>query len=464
MLSFNFNESHVILIGMKSYKDRSLIQLPAVENNIKELKNVLSDKTIIGLPENNIHTIFNEKDITKIGKEISKIASQTKDTLLIYYAGHGKLNDDGDLCLTVKGTDCSVLDITSLPFKSLKSIVQKSPAQKKIVIIDCCFSGRAINFMSNTMSAVETTHLAGTYLITSVSSNKLSKAFDKDNMYTGFTSVLIKTLKQGLNVYRKCLTLKEIYNNIKNDDTIFNEPQNASSQTIDEFVFAFNKQFIKNDFEQVNDELISNKNTKICSLQLDYLREIEQKNGQNRQRFVSLSNENLEYLGLKEGDWVELEFISNNKITKEYATTFSKPLFSECSVLMPLVVRHLLSLDSTLKNEDYKLIIRKAKLDDVSYIIISSDQYITNTSIPPDIDNMPEDFPIICIRNFEFDRLRIHSFDKVKINIFNTLGQNFELIMRAIKYHDNPGRAIIGISKSFLKFEKPYKIKIEKII
>jgi hypothetical protein len=470
-LSFNFNDTQVILIGTKSYEDINLPELPAVENNLIELKNVFSDNTIIGIPESNIHIIFDEVYASNIGKKLSEISKNTQDTLLVYYAGHGKLNDEGELCLTVKGTDCNALDISSLPFKVLKNMIQKSPAQKKILIIDSCFSGRAIDFMSDTLSLFQTTLLEGTYLITSVTGNRLAKAYDTENQFTGFTSVLIKTLKNGIKIPKKFLTLKDIYKSIKSDNTIFNEPQKASSNSIDDFVFAANSSYFPNDFEKLNNELITNANTIIFRVPMEYLREMERKNGMNQQRFISLSGESMEYLGISEGEWVEMELVTNERVVKEFATVFLLPTHSNCSMFMPLVVRNLLQIeivnnelnDSILNPSIYKLKIRKSIINHLDYLDIDSNQYITSVTIPPQLKDVPTDFPKLNIRNREFELLKIEQFQIVNVSIYNDLGDNYELKMRAIKYHDNPGRAVVGIDKSHLKLDKPFKIRIKPI-
>jgi Caspase domain/TIR domain len=68
------------------------------------------------------------------------------DTLLFYFSGHGAVVDN-DVHLVVGTTDPDNLRMTAVPGKALADWVKSSPARRKLVILDCCFSGEASDGM-----------------------------------------------------------------------------------------------------------------------------------------------------------------------------------------------------------------------------------------------------------------------------------------------------------------------------
>ena len=81
-----------------------------------------------------------------LGEAVSDAARQAEDILVIYYVGHGLVSPAGDLFLAAGQTNSRPhrLAHTAFPYRTLRQYAIESRARLKIVILDCCFSGRAI--------------------------------------------------------------------------------------------------------------------------------------------------------------------------------------------------------------------------------------------------------------------------------------------------------------------------------
>lgn len=466
-LSYDFSNSTAIVIGNSNYNDNSLANLPTVENNVDGLISVLSDINIIGFQESKIFKFLNYNSASELGKELASIILKTTDTILLYFAGHGKINDDGELCLTVSGTDVNALELTSIPFKAIKNLLSKSPAKSKILIIDSCFSGRAIEFMGQAeMDIFQAEGVQGTYLMTSVPRNKFAKALDSNKQYTAFTSVLLNTLENGISIPKEYLSLDDIYHYIKSDTTIFNEPQYVQNANIDKFKFALNK-FKYNDFDFTKNKLVANQNTIIARIPLEILRKYEKVNKEHQQRFILISERNSKTLGIHNDEWIRLEFKTNTNFYSEFAKAFIPDFEMNCSVYMPLVIRNLLHIgqDDMIDNNKIKgnLFIEKASFNRIKKLSISSNDYISKLSPS---DSFPKELSIgdiILIRNLEFELISLNDFDKVKLKVYNGGKLIKEKLFYSARFRDNPGRAIIGLQNHDIFDSKgEYYIEITK--
>lgn len=62
------------------------------------------------------------------------------DFLLFYFGGHGRKGDDGSLFLALRDTTLRGLVYTSLSSMLLNQLIKECPAQKKVIILDACYS------------------------------------------------------------------------------------------------------------------------------------------------------------------------------------------------------------------------------------------------------------------------------------------------------------------------------------
>jgi hypothetical protein len=200
--------SRAILIGASDYEHSDQFpNLPAVRNNLVGLERVLADP-VTGIFSQSNCAVADSPDSPKtFMQRLGRAAGEAEDTLLVYYAGHGTLGWGGDLHLAVRESDNRQTVGTAVPFEWVKATIQNSPARIRIVILDCCFSGRAIGAMSSDDAALEQVDVSGTTILTSTTANQVSHAVPGEH-YTAFTGELIRVLTSGA---VDTLTLGEIY-------------------------------------------------------------------------------------------------------------------------------------------------------------------------------------------------------------------------------------------------------------
>jgi chaperonin GroEL len=60
------------------------------------------------------------------------------DLVVVYYAGHGKLAFDNQLCLCALDTTTEYLESTSLPLPVVERLIKASRTDQVALVLDCC--------------------------------------------------------------------------------------------------------------------------------------------------------------------------------------------------------------------------------------------------------------------------------------------------------------------------------------
>ncbi|MFE6913469.1 caspase, EACC1-associated type [Streptomyces rubiginosohelvolus] len=190
--------SRAVLVGCHRFAD--LHDLPAVKNNLGGLAKVLTDPTIWGIPSRRVEVLDQPSSGDDVVDAVARAADAAQDTLVVYYSGHGLVDPStGELYVALPDSRLrDVLVQRALRYDYLRRIISASGARKKIVLLDCCFSGRGLGVMASAKDlAADVSLVEGTCVITSTSKNALSLAVPGEK-YTAFTGVLIDILRQGV--------------------------------------------------------------------------------------------------------------------------------------------------------------------------------------------------------------------------------------------------------------------------
>ncbi|WP_328306734.1 caspase family protein [Streptomyces sp. NBC_00442] len=205
--------SRAVLIGVGHFPDAPrLADLPAVQENVAGLWRRLTDGATGVLDAEHCEVADPAGSTADLGRAIGRAAEEATDLLLIYYAGHGLVDDRGRLYLATSATRSQAPKYSALSVDLLREDLGGSGAAARVLILDCCFSGRAVEVMTGEDGLVDgQLSIAGTYILTSTTANAPSYALAGER-YTAFTGALLTALDSP-----RPLSLDEIYRGIAAD-------------------------------------------------------------------------------------------------------------------------------------------------------------------------------------------------------------------------------------------------------
>lgn len=179
-----------------------------MENNLAGLRAALTDPRWGVLPPERCVSLSDQTDLPHVFETISNYAQAAQDTLLVYFAGHGIPDRGSELFLSLVKTEPDAPTFTALPLAMLRKALKDSRAVRKILVIDCCFSGRALSDID--LAALSRLEVSGTYTLTSVAANERALA-PEGATYTVFTGELLTLLTDGIPEGPQLLDLNTVY-------------------------------------------------------------------------------------------------------------------------------------------------------------------------------------------------------------------------------------------------------------
>ncbi|MFF8810583.1 caspase family protein [Streptomyces pactum] len=201
--------SRAVLIGTAAYQH--LDQLPAVAANLRDLADTLGDALLWGLPREHCAQVMDPADAAAMLDPVHQAGEAASDTLLVYFAGHGLRDpDSADLYLGLNGSR-EHAGYTAVAYEHLRAAVRASRARRRIVVLDCCFSGRAARALSGSGDALAAQlAVAGAYVLTASPRDRVALAPDGEP-HTAFTGELLGVLRQGLPDGPELIDLDTLY-------------------------------------------------------------------------------------------------------------------------------------------------------------------------------------------------------------------------------------------------------------
>lgn len=144
----------VAAVGVSKYSDVAIPQLRFAREDAVAILDYYRNR--FGLPAYQMFQLLDQEATRQnimrtLGTELARKASNPNDTVILYFAGHGKTetdpsSPDGDglgKFLLPYDTTASDLNSSALNMEEVKRILRRLPAERVIFIIDSCFSGAA---------------------------------------------------------------------------------------------------------------------------------------------------------------------------------------------------------------------------------------------------------------------------------------------------------------------------------
>ncbi|MFD8413427.1 caspase family protein [Streptomyces sp. NPDC059650] len=187
--------SRAVLIGVSRY--HSLTELPHVARNLADLRAVLTRPASWNLPEAHCTVIAEPSSQEEVLDAIAAAAAQATDTLLVYFAGHGLVDSDTDELFLGLPKARTGHPYTGIEYRHLRPAVLKAPSLRRVVVLDCCYSGLAANAMSGGADLATHAKVEGICLLAAAHATALAKA-EPGERNTAFTGELLRVLERGV--------------------------------------------------------------------------------------------------------------------------------------------------------------------------------------------------------------------------------------------------------------------------
>ncbi|WP_394622035.1 caspase family protein [Lentzea sp. JNUCC 0626] len=202
------SRSCAVLIGTSHYRSPELPPLPAVRQNLDDLQAVLTDPALGWLDPAHCVVAANTRDVRTVFRSLRDSAMAAEDTLFVYFAGHGRVGPRNELFLGLTDTDPDELQVSALAYDLVRDTLNHSPAANRVVILDCCFSGRVVDDMAG--DVIGQLEVEGTYVLAATPPNAVALA-PAGARHTAFTGMLLELLGNGLPDAPPLLTLGRIH-------------------------------------------------------------------------------------------------------------------------------------------------------------------------------------------------------------------------------------------------------------
>lgn len=194
---------YALIIGNDLYDDPKLAQLKTPAADSQALARILGDASIGSFDE--VLPLINQSE-TKVRRAISQFLAGKKpdDLVLLYFSGHGVLDDRGRLYLALKDTLVSLLKATSIPSSFIADEMDSCRSKRQILVLDCCHSGAFARGTKGEQKAITENTFEGSgfgrVVLTASDSTQYALEGDqviKQSDLSLFTHFLLEGLKTG---------------------------------------------------------------------------------------------------------------------------------------------------------------------------------------------------------------------------------------------------------------------------
>ncbi|WP_327429587.1 caspase family protein [Streptomyces sp. NBC_01236] len=198
-----------ILIGNAEFPDApELRRLLGPANDVAQLRAALTDP-VVGMPWDVTDVPLNSTS-AEIREALDTFFDQaaSHDQLLLYYTGHGVLDQRNELYLCARDTTVERMRSRAVEHSFVNKLMDDCAARTIIVVLDCCFSGSAA-----VKGADPAAQFAGhgRYVMTSCGQIETAADATGENEPSPFTAHLVAGLRHGAVGEDGHVTVEDVY-------------------------------------------------------------------------------------------------------------------------------------------------------------------------------------------------------------------------------------------------------------
>ncbi len=151
-----------LVIGNQGYDDPLLRTLVAPSLDVRLVAEVLQDEAVGQFDE--VEVLLDAPE-GELRRAIARFCANrtADDTLVLFFSGHGILDEEGLLHLAARDTEPRLLNATAVPAEYIRAQLNRCSSRRQVLILDCCHSGAITR---GTKGAPGASVGAGTALIT----------------------------------------------------------------------------------------------------------------------------------------------------------------------------------------------------------------------------------------------------------------------------------------------------------
>ncbi|MEU6672724.1 AAA domain-containing protein [Streptomyces sp. NPDC046925] len=194
------SRQHALLVGTAVYEDVHFPALPSVRADVHYLSQIL-EMPAVGRYEKCVRVEDSSKAAIKQAVEQFLRDREPDELVVLYLSGHGAYDrEDGQLYYVTTDTEADRLQQTALEASYVTDQLEKCAARRKVLLLDCCFSGSAVQGFRSKGASHSTTapvvEASGVYVITA--SQHWEQAFTTDaDQPSQFTKAMVDGLHSG---------------------------------------------------------------------------------------------------------------------------------------------------------------------------------------------------------------------------------------------------------------------------
>ncbi len=207
--------TRVLISGTGAHPPSSILTpVPAVRATVNALGRCLTERA--NVDPANLTTVIDPQDPRELGEALTRAAQEATSTLLFFYVGHGLVDAGNELHLATQATvdlEVGIPGHQALPYSAVRGLLSSCRAEFILVVLDCCFAGRARGISPRAGGEVFDLPTPGAYLLTAASRDESAWVLPGAR-YTAFTGELIALLDEGDPTGPPDLSLDHVYRNL----------------------------------------------------------------------------------------------------------------------------------------------------------------------------------------------------------------------------------------------------------